>query len=202
MAFGGVPALSAELAHARCVVELTSKAQEFVCVILRAMLEIGAFYVVGQGRRIKTKTGQLPYKDDAEAEDGSFKVNTSLLERRSGQYTVGTADGIVCGNREMWDAMVRRTFAATETVADTLLHALAHGQEIVTGRPAPWRSKWVDKDHYIGFRCLVYHPGPLRKANGHPVVTTARTRTRRGSLCSATTQSAALPSSPRRLVSG
>lgn len=180
MAFGGVPALSAELAHVRCVVELTGKAQEFVWVILRAMLEIGAFYVVGHGvaddlfASIQTKTGRLPYKDDAEAEDGSFKVNTSLLERRSGHYTVGTADGIACGNREMWDAMVRGTFAATETVADTLLHALAHGQEIVTGSPAPWRSKWADKDHYIGFRCLVYHPGPLRKANDHPVVTTAR----------------------------
>jgi len=173
---------SASLSQAHCVGTLKQQERDFVTVILRVLKEIGAFYVVAHGvssdlfSTLQATLGELPYKNDAEAEDSSFKTNRALAEKQKGKYNpTGECPFNNQLSGEVWRNLVNPAFCATEGLACMLLHAMAFGQQLCTGQMTEWRNAWADpKYQSIGYRVLGYHPGPAFKENKERVVTTAR----------------------------
>ena len=161
---------------------MVSREADIVLQLLRAMLDVGAFFVTGHGvsgsealmHEVIQAVGRLPYRDDALAGDASFKQNVVLVEKKGWGAAVEPA---VHGDGAAIRALSRSVFDETEALCDALLHALALGQQLGSGSDAPpkWRGQWRHEALSLtALRALAYHPGPIRKPDGAPVVTTAR----------------------------
>jgi len=157
--------------------------QYFVRKVLRALKEVGAFYIVGHGvssdlfDSIMQAYGHLPWKDDAEETDGNFKINHLLKDNREGLgrnnvQRIAERSGVPV---EVLNGLTNEYFEKAEVLSHNLLHVMAVAYGLVTGNFNPaWRGAWRDGDRYIGLRALYYHPGPRMKRNGTTVRTTAR----------------------------
>jgi isopenicillin N synthase-like dioxygenase len=160
-----------------------AREQHFVRKVLRALKEIGAFYIIGHGLpsdlfdSMVQANGHLPWKDDAEGGDGSFKLNLRLRDTRSGLNAQGIqniADGTGLPVPVL-SGLVDDYFERAELLSHHLLHIMAVAQGLLTGDFTPaWRGAWRDGNESIGLRALFYHPGPRTKSSGSTVKTTAR----------------------------
>ena len=158
--------------------------QCFVRKVLRALKEVGAFYIIGHGLTsdlfdsLVQAKGNLPWKDDAEAADADFKLNLGLMDnggpKQMAIQNIANGSGVPVG---VLTALVEEYYSKAELLSHNLLHVMAVGYGLYTGdctRPA-WRGAWRDDDKLIFLRALFYHPGPSKKSDGTtPVRTTAR----------------------------
>jgi hypothetical protein len=124
----------------------------------------------------KQETGELVWKDLSEtSSDSTFKVNHALMNYREGVESVGTYVSSLpaCAHQ----AVVER-FWFCEDLANVLLHTLALANMAACPTDVDhvhrWRGAWRDEHRYMGLRLLLYHPGPMKDANGARVVTTSR----------------------------
>jgi hypothetical protein len=158
--------------------EVSGEIKLMAAKMLKATQDVGAFLLaehaidLGIMSLFKRNIGNLLWRDDADAEDWSFKQNSTLMEERNGVIS-GFQAKPVGVTHEALLKVVRDHFDACILLSRKILNLLAIGQEIHSGAPAEWRNIF-QHERYLGLRCLAYHPGPLKKSDGSEVVTTAR----------------------------
>jgi isopenicillin N synthase-like dioxygenase len=168
---------------------LESQEQEFVRKILRAHVDVGAFFITGHGLPIelfdtlRTSTAKQPGRNDIDAADNEFKSNILLAEFRNMQMSViddfhSSNSSVIAAAPVPAEALKRMTtqyFNHAKVICEGLLHLLALGQAQFFQTPPEWRCIFADNHCYLGLRFLTYPPGPARRIdNGNEVVTTAR----------------------------
>lgn len=132
--------------------------------LLRAHLEVGACQVVGHGIKrdlfgfMCRALGTLPDERllEPDGKDRKHKVHYELMTEYRGQLQNHVASLGYSTHAAV--QMAYEYLTAVELFSDTFLHTLALGQQMVQGKPAPWRYSF-QHDRALSLRLLQYYPG-------------------------------------------
>jgi isopenicillin N synthase-like dioxygenase len=172
---------------ARSCYDPSNRKRGFVLKVLRALREVGAFYISGHDLKsdlfhmCQTAYGSRPYKDDASyGTDETFKTNDELWKRLKAEGNVCASDSTLRSlepvvSKDHAKMVIEEYFDNAEELSNGVLHAMAAAQAFGQGIPnVCYRGAWRDRYLYCGLRLLSYHPGPQFRSTGEDIKTTAR----------------------------
>jgi len=115
---------------------------------------------------LQTAVGQVPYKDDSQADDGKRKMHYGIAQYKD-QVFSAEVDHIMNDlttflEKKIVLQIVGDYFIQMENLSELVLHLLALGQQffLSSSEPPEWRKQFT-KNRHLNLMCLVYHPGPL-----------------------------------------